>query len=781
MTSQPITIGDAIDVAISCFRAADYDNVLKVCNEILHVEPANVEALHLRGLANANCQNVGQAIVDLKLALLVRPDDFELLNNLGNFYRTVGQNDLARECYEKVLLNEPNCHPAVFNLGNVLAELGQMDAAQDAYRKAIGLDPNFAEAFYNLGLLLRKGGDIEQALATFKQCIARNTDHVQAQVAIGNCLLDMGKTDDAMNAYKVATVVDPNAFETFNNMGVVLTEQGKYAEAKTVLESALRLREDFDAARNNLGVVQFLTGDFEAAADSFSEVLTGNPENPQAYRNLGKCLAESGAFDEAILTYRTSLRFDPSASDVAVELAAVYCRAGYTKQSLDAFEQLKLERPDSFVPVLGHAVASLPRFFADQEALAAALSVFEELLVTAEACLDLSSAGAIDDAVFALALLQPTHLVHQTCNVRSVLQRFGALAVKIMSAKYPHWAQPLTIPSFEMGQIKIGVVSDAPGIFENLSSEKFQVIQYSTRSLSFEDLCSKIRADNLHALVYLSLKSNPTAFQLAALRLSAVQCVTWEQGLTTGLPTIDYFLSGDLLEPVGADGHYSETLVRLPNLFSYYRQVPATSPAENEEQSTQGLREGSVRFLCGQPVVNYLPEQDQVLVDIAKLVPNAQFVFLGGKDQSLADALKKRVSVCFEEAGLDAEQFIVVLPSVNMEHVQIFLDSLHLNDFGPAIEALGARLPVLTTAGEFMRGRQSAGLLRQIDVVDTIAADNTELVSKAAELAEDIGLRLKLSSRIDDRKHWAYRDQEAVTGLEEFLRRVTLGASATVS
>jgi len=59
---------------------------------------------------------------------------------------------------------------------------------------------------------------------------------------------------------------------------------------------------------------------------------------------------------------------------------------------------------------------------------------------------------------------------------------------------------------------------------------------------------------------YLSFRDwdgRPT-MQIAGLRLAPVQCTAWGHPVTSGLPTIDYYLSSQLMEPENAQAHYSE-------------------------------------------------------------------------------------------------------------------------------------------------------------------------------------------------------------------------------
>ena len=57
-----------------------------------------------------------------------------------------------------------------------------------------------------------------------------------------------------------------------------------------------------------------------------------------------------------------------------------------------------------------------------------------------------------------------------------------------------------------------------------------------------------------------------TTAKLAALRLAPVQAASWGHPETSGLPTIDYYLSAQALEPADAQENYTEKLVALPNL-----------------------------------------------------------------------------------------------------------------------------------------------------------------------------------------------------------------------
>ncbi|WP_257237152.1 hypothetical protein [Nostoc sp. 'Peltigera malacea cyanobiont' DB3992] len=118
---------------------------------------------------------------------------------------------------------------------------------------------------------------------------------------------------------------------------------------------------------------------------------------------------------------------------------------------------------------------------------------------------------------------------------------------------------------------------------------------------------------------------NPQTLQMAGLRLAPVQCVAWGHPVTTGLPTIDYFLSSELMEPENGQEHYSEKLIRLPNIGVSYPK-PYIPPVIKTRSYFQ-LLDDAVIYLCCQAPFKYLPQYDFIFAEIARRVPQAKFVF----------------------------------------------------------------------------------------------------------------------------------------------------------
>ena len=144
--------------------------------------------------------------------------------------------------------------------------------------------------------------------------------------------------------------------------------------------------------------------------------------------------------------------------------------------------------------------------------------------------------------------------------------------------------------------------------------------------------------------------------QLAAQRLAAVQCCSWGHPVTSGFPTIDYFISSDLMEPADAADHYSERLIRLPNLSIYYE--PAEVPPVAIDRAQLGLRASAVVYWCCQSLPKYLPQFDEVFARIAVEVPDCQFTFI---EFGRRHAASPR---CFEPGSIARSKLSVSTPEI---------------------------------------------------------------------------------------------------------------------
>jgi predicted O-linked N-acetylglucosamine transferase (SPINDLY family) len=738
----------------------------------LNVPQALAQALKLHGLGRlAEAERLYAAI------LAVRPDHFDALQMMGLVKLAAGQPAEALRLVSAAMASRKPSPQILLNHGLVLEALKRYEEAVESFDQAIRLKSKYAEAHNNRGAVLHSLGRDEEALESCRKAIALKPDYVEAHYNAGTALRTLGRYEEALKSFDRALALQPNYFKAHNNRGAVLEAFNRFDEALACYDRALAISPDFTDARNNRGRVLFGLDRADDAIENFTIALRLDPSDAEVWYQRGRHLLDLSSNDEA-------------AADLAQALAL---------------------KPNHAEARFAACIAELPVIYTHESEIARRRMAYEQKLRALSKDVD---AGLLQgNLVKAMGSKQPFLLAYQGGNDRALQQIYGEMISRNVAR---HFAPaPLPPPPAPGETIRVGIVSSfyyshsnwkipIKGWIGQLDRSRFHVTGYHLgiihdeqtdvaagmcdrfvhRILDTEGWRREILSHAPHVLIYPGLLMDTSSLQLAAQRLARVQCNSWGHPETSGMPTLDYFLSSDLMEPPEADAYYTEKLVRLPNLSIYYEPV-AGEPA-SVTRAELGLRPSATVFWSAQSLYKYLPQHDEVFVRIARAAGDCQFVFLrhfGGAN--ITRIVRERLNRAFAAAGLRADNYCVFLDRLSQSKFvaaaglsDVFLDSIDWSACNSALESLPHNLPIVTTPGAFMRGRHSAAILQMMSVTDTIAETIDDYVAIAVRLANNPAERQALRDRMKTSAHKVYRDRACITALEEFLDRAVRSPGA---
>ncbi len=222
----------------------------------------------------------------LQAALVLRPQEPELLTSLGNLLQSEGQVDEAREAYVQALVIDPSQSSAAKNLGDLAMAAGQPRNAATYYRQAITAAPELVEARFNLANTLQALGDPVGAMQEYRSAIERNPRFAGAHNNLGALLLQKGLLGEAAEHLERALAIDASLADAHVNLGILALNGKAHSKAIDHLERAVELRPSSPEAHNNLGVALLRAGQAARAIQSFESALVLRPGYRDAKENL---------------------------------------------------------------------------------------------------------------------------------------------------------------------------------------------------------------------------------------------------------------------------------------------------------------------------------------------------------------------------------------------------------------------------------------------------------------------------------------------------------------
>ncbi len=167
--------------------------------EAKHLDPSVVSTQRLVGIACMNTEQWGCAEDAFRAAITLQPGDPQLHLELGQLYRTGGQEnwDRAQWHFNKTLQLAPAMVDPWFELASLEEDLGKPQDAMAHYRKAIELQPDHCPSLSNLGRLLKLGGDPATAELMLDRCLSSDPGFVLAILNRGWIRADAGMCDGA--------------------------------------------------------------------------------------------------------------------------------------------------------------------------------------------------------------------------------------------------------------------------------------------------------------------------------------------------------------------------------------------------------------------------------------------------------------------------------------------------------------------------------------------------------------------------------------------------------
>ncbi|MGA8260563.1 MAG: tetratricopeptide repeat protein [Arenicellales bacterium] len=630
---------------------------------------------------------------------------------------------------------------------------GKFIESVGAFRSAIEESPDYAPLHTGLGAVLHRLGRLPEAESALRRALELDSRSHVAHDNLGVVLRLLGRRDEAVTHHKRALKLAPKYPRAHANYGLALEQSGRTEDAEAEFHRALDLDDSMTAALCGLGRIHRWRARHADAEIVFRKALSLEPERLTAITGLADVLSATGRHAEALRLYRKATRLAPHNVNIRLALAGGLSSAARDHEALSLYR--RLERAGiGGVPVLfgkASALSNLGRY-------RAALRLYRRTLA-----LEPDSAGMRSAYFFTLhacAFDSPRATLRELRKWESTHGAPPALKYR-KHRRDPDPDRPLRV-GYISPDLRLHVVRQFfepvmrvhdPERFElycyaevsnpDFATETLRAFAdrwYPTFRVSDEDVARQIDRDRIDVLVDLAGHTANHRLGVMTYRPAPVQATYLGYFGSTGLTSIDYWITDPVLHPPDTTEPATETIHRLPRC-SFCYGVPAHARLRTDRRGDAR----PVTFGCFNNVSKVSLDVVDAWAEILRGSGDSRLVL---KDRRFAFGPVRRTwRRRFERRGIAPERIELLPSSPHPEYMQAYnaidiaLDPFPRTGGTTTCDALWMGTPVVTLAGERYVERLSATKLTAVGATELITSSAESYIDKALELAADPDLR----------------------------------------
>jgi predicted O-linked N-acetylglucosamine transferase (SPINDLY family) len=727
-----------------------------------------------------------------------------------------GHDAAALQALLQITASEPRNADAFRLLAMAFVRNHKLPDAQRAIEHAIALDPQNADFHLTAANIAQDLGQLDAAVALLQQAIRLQPAFASAHNNLGIILSDLGRTEEAGAAFTEAIRLNPKYARAWANLATAQMRMLQLDAALTSARTATELQPDYAHAHHLLANAHTMLGDPHAAEGALVNALRLKPDLVEASSLLAQVLSKLKRPDEAERVIREGLALSPARAELWTWLGDLASGRDDLPGALDAYQRSLELRPNDVVTtaraalLLPHIYASEAHLAACRERYAAGVKYLNDNAAMLASGVKRERFGDIAPSNFLLA--------YQGCDDTDLQRRYADFIRALVLHAMPEQSKGVprrVINGASGGRISVGFcsrffyLSTVGNYFASwitdLDRNLFEIFVYQTHVVedtlaaqlraaadhyvqgaeNFAFFSTRIAADELDVLIYPELGMDNLCFLMSALRLAPVQACAWGHPMTPGHRSIDYFISCAAMEPANSKAHYNERLLTLPGIGTRYAQPTISAQVSGKTRADYQLPEGAHLYLCSQSLFKVHPANDRLLVAAMANDPDGVLVMFAGQNDGVTEKFVARLSAAFAAQGVAPQGRVKLLPFFPHDDYKrinalcdVMLDTLHWSGGNTSLDALAMGLPVVTLPGEFMRGRQTMGMLTLLGVEELIATSADDYLSIAKRLATDKPTRDDVSRRILANLPRLFDDPAPPQALGKLLQEMMVDVSA---
>ena len=258
LEARPYHYGTLVSLGEAQIAQNDLEGALETYAVINERYPEDLQSIRRRASLEFAAGRYAEAAARLEEALRRHPEQFELAYSLGQVLRGMGDDDAAREAFDRVGPQHPIYIEARMQIASIDEDAGDYASALVEVNRIRELRPNRA-LDYHAAALLAHLGDFDGAVALLQEILEEDPTDDEVLFQIGVLYGSEKRIDEAIAYMQEALVHNPNNAQALNYIGYTWAERGENLdEAEVLIRRALEQRPNDGYITDSLGWVYYM-------------------------------------------------------------------------------------------------------------------------------------------------------------------------------------------------------------------------------------------------------------------------------------------------------------------------------------------------------------------------------------------------------------------------------------------------------------------------------------------------------------------------------------------
>ena len=299
--------------AIDKFNLGKLNNAILLLDECVKLDSTSANSYFLLSKCYYNLDLKIEFLQNIKKAFFIDSTNVVYISEIGNYYRSVRENDSANFYYDMIIENFPNFSDVFYWKSLINIKNEDYSSALDNINKAINIEEK--DYFFNERAgIYRKQKNFNKSLSDYKICIEINNESSLYYNNIASLYKKIGILDSSLYFYNKSITLDKQNKLSFNNRGEVFLENGDIDNAKKDFKKSLEIDSSYTLALNNLSICFYNNNELDKTIELLNKCIEIQP-------NFVTALVNRGIYYQTVRDERKACEDWKKASKLGSELA----------------------------------------------------------------------------------------------------------------------------------------------------------------------------------------------------------------------------------------------------------------------------------------------------------------------------------------------------------------------------------------------------------------------------------------------------------------------------